>query len=100
MTSNLLQEQPIRALLSLIILTIISKSNAYVNVQTNRGVSTESRIRDTTEIGSLTVPTVGVGTISWSSNSLTSIENDELEEVVDSAYRANGSFFDTAESKF
>jgi len=52
---------------------------------------------DTTTIGSIKVPTVGTGTISWSSDSLFSTENEELEEVVAEAYRSNAAFFDTAE---
>ena len=52
---------------------------------------------DTTTIGSIKVPTVGVGTISWSSNSFFSTENQEVEEVVTEAYRSNAAFFDTAE---
>jgi len=53
---------------------------------------------DTTKIGSLTVPTVGTGTISWSSDSLFNIENDEIDELISSAYRINNNcLFDTAE---
>merc|ERR1712224_193137 len=42
-------------------------------------------------------PTVGTGTISWSSDSIFSTENGELEEVVTEAYKSNAGFFDTAE---
>ena len=52
---------------------------------------------DTTRIGSLRVPTVGTGTISWSADSFFSSENQEVEEVVTEAYRSNAAFFDTAE---
>ena len=52
---------------------------------------------DTTTIGSIKVPTVGVGTISWSSDGFFSSENQEVEEVVTEAYRSNAAFFDTAE---
>jgi hypothetical protein len=52
---------------------------------------------DTTTIGSVTVPSVGIGTISWSSTSLTGIENDELKKVVDEAWQSNAVFLDTAE---
>lgn len=52
---------------------------------------------DTTTIGSIKVPTVGVGTISWSSDGFFSTENQEVEEVVTEAYRSNAAFFDTAE---
>lgn len=54
-------------------------------------------IKDTTKIGSLTVPTVGTGTISWSSDSVFDIENKELETAVSTAYKNNAAFFDTAE---
>lgn len=52
---------------------------------------------DTTRIGSLRVPTVGTGTISWSADGFFSSENQEVEEVVTEAYRSNAAFFDTAE---
>jgi len=52
---------------------------------------------DTTTIGSIEVPTVGTGTISWSSDSFFSTDNGELEEVVVEAYRSNAALFDTAE---
>jgi len=56
-----------------------------------------SKIIDTTTIGSIEVPTVGTGTISWSSDSIFSTENREVEDVVIEAYRSNAAFFDTAE---
>jgi len=52
---------------------------------------------DTTKIGDLIVPTVGVGTISWSSNSILDTENEDIDGVVSMAYRSNAAFFDTAE---
>lgn len=52
---------------------------------------------DTTKIGTLTVPTVGTGTISWSSDSLFDLKNDKVEEIISEAYRSNAAFFDTAE---
>lgn len=54
-------------------------------------------IKDTTKIGSITVPSVGTGTISWSSDSVFDIESKELEKVVSTAYKNNAAFFDTAE---
>ena len=56
-----------------------------------------SKTVDTTTIGSIKVPTVGTGTISWSSDSFFSTENSEVEEVVKEAYRSNAALFDTAE---
>jgi len=86
-------------------LCFIPVSNAYnVGVSKipffNKNALTSSKVisDDTTTIGSLTVPTVGTGTISWSSNSLLNIENDEIEELISAAYRMNNNcLFDTAE---
>ncbi|KAL3943364.1 MAG: hypothetical protein SGBAC_002567 [Bacillariaceae sp.] len=52
---------------------------------------------DTTKIGTLEVPNVGIGTISWSSDDFFNLENKELEQVVSSAYASNCAFADTAE---
>lgn len=52
---------------------------------------------DTTTLGSLVIPTVGLGTISWSSNAIFTLENNELQDVVAMAYQSNGAFLDTAE---
>jgi pyridoxine 4-dehydrogenase len=40
---------------------------------------------------------VGTGTISWTSNSLFELENEQLDDVVSTSYRSNAAFFDTAE---
>lgn len=56
-----------------------------------------SSLSDTTTIGSLVVPNVGTGTISWSSDNLMSIENKGLEDLTATAYASNAAFFDTAE---
>ena len=58
--------------------------------------------KDTTKLGTLTVPTVGIGTISWSSNSFFEIENDDVQNLVDCASEMTSNvnsplFFDTAE---
>jgi pyridoxine 4-dehydrogenase len=55
------------------------------------------KVADTTTIGSIKVPTVGTGTISWSADGFFSSESQEVEEVVTEAYRSNAAFFDTAE---
>lgn len=52
---------------------------------------------DTTRIGSLEVPSVGIGTISWSSSSLTTLKNLELQSLVKESCNYNGALFDTAE---
>lgn len=54
-------------------------------------------VTDVTKVGSLTVPNVGIGTIAWSSNSLTKLENTDLDALVESACQQNGGFFDTGE---
>jgi len=52
---------------------------------------------DSAKVGNLVVPTVGIGTISWSSKSLTELENLELQILVKEAYEREVTFFDTAE---
>lgn len=52
---------------------------------------------DTAKIGDLTVPSIGIGTISWSSDSLTTLKNLELQSLVKESYRSDAAFFDTAE---
>mmetsp|Transcript_42379 Transcript_42379/g.83256 ORF Transcript_42379/g.83256 Transcript_42379/m.83256 type:complete len:451 (+) Transcript_42379:256-1608(+) len=89
------------------ILWFMVLSDAYVDIQPvaqpkrltrkSPADSAASSDGDTTMIGSLTVPTVGIGTISWSSSNLISIENKELEEVVAYAHGSDAAFFDTAE---
>jgi len=57
----------------------------------------DTKISDTTRIGNTVVPSIGIGTISWSSDSLTRLENLELQSLVNTACRENAAFFDTAE---
>lgn len=52
---------------------------------------------DTTKVGNLVVPSVGTGTISWSSSSLITLQNLEVDAIVDEACRSDAAFFDTAE---
>lgn len=59
--------------------------------------SNKKNKNDTTNLGNLIVPSVGVGTISWSSKSLTTLQNLELQSVVREASDSNAAFFDTAE---
>lgn len=53
---------------------------------------------DTTKIGNLLVPSMGIGTINWSSTSLTKTENQEILELI-REYQScdSGMLFDTAE---
>lgn len=83
-----------------IILYSCNSSDAYTGVlkRTSKNPFVKvSKTVDTTTIGSIEVPTVGTGTISWSSDSFFSTNNDDLEEVVKEAYRSNAALFDTAE---
>lgn len=75
MMNNKSTAQHVVALLALLGNPMLS--NAYVTVQPeNRSLTKKSPViakkactKDTTKIGSIDVPTVGTGTISWSSNS-------------------------------
>ena len=49
-----------------------------------------------TKIGNLVVPSVGIGTISWSSQSLTTLENLELQTVVNEAMNQDSAFIDNS----
>merc|ERR1719394_2004692 len=83
-----------------IILYSFNACDAYTGVlkRTAKGPFVKvSKTVDTTTVGSIKVPTVGTGTISWSSDSFFSTDNGELEEVVTEAYRSNAALFDTAE---
>jgi pyridoxine 4-dehydrogenase len=110
------------------LLAVIVPADAYVAVQPEARVllqTTPNRLSDTTNVGSLVVPAVGIGTISWSSKKCTyrwsfgartstgskisplfsddsnflvfSLENDDLQDLVNEAYGANAVFLDTAE---
>lgn len=70
------------------------KSSSFPNLTF---FSPKSKKRDTTRIGNLIVPSIGVGTISWSSESLTTLENLELQSLVNKAYLSDAALFDTAE---
>jgi len=85
-----------------VLLYVSSFSEAYTGALTSKSknpLTTKPifETSDTTTVGSIKVPTVGIGTISWSSDSLFSTENEELEKVVTEAYNSNAAFFDTAE---
>ena len=60
-------------------------------------LSSKPKKKDTTRIGNLIVPSIGVGTISWSSESLTTLENLELRSLVKKASLSDAALFDTAE---
>lgn len=78
------------------LLPLMRSCNGYATQLNNIDMKPKStdylRFHDRTNIGTLKVPTAGIGTIAWSS------ENDkELEEVVAIASKSNAAFFDTAE---
>lgn len=52
---------------------------------------------DYTTIGNIKVPSVGIGTISWSSTSFWTSQNSALQQVVSESISSNAAFFDTAE---
>jgi len=81
------------------VLLLATDSDAYAGVAkpTTKMPMIRKQTADTTTIGSIRVPTVGTGTISWSSDSLFSTENEDVDAVVREAYRSNAAFFDTAE---
>lgn len=90
--------------LTLMAITILSHTSAgYVGTTDTKQRVPKRIIKNilkplpATKVGSLIVPTVGIGTISWSSDSLFSAENNELENLVAEAYGSNAAFFDTAE---
>jgi len=74
-------------------LPIRRKSSSFPNLT----FFPKSKKRDITRIGNLIVPSIGVGTISWSSESLTTLENLELQSLVNKAYLSDAALFDTAE---
>jgi len=59
--------------------------------------SGNAKTKDVTKLGDLLVPSVGCGTISWSSNRLTELENWEIRSLISTACSENAAFFDTAE---
>jgi len=77
----------------------LTKTELIGDTDMKSSVSLSKKItkKDTTRLGNLVVPNVGIGTISWTSKSLTRLENDELQSLVDTAYQSNSAFFDTAE---
>ena len=55
-----------------------------------------NKIKDTTKIGDLVVPNVGIGTIAWSPKEST-LDDLELQNLVSEACQSNAAFFDTGE---
>mmetsp|Transcript_8637 Transcript_8637/g.12679 ORF Transcript_8637/g.12679 Transcript_8637/m.12679 type:complete len:437 (+) Transcript_8637:37-1347(+) len=62
-----------------------------------RGTNKKRTYADTTKIGNLVVPSMGIGTISWSGKDLTTLENVELQFLIKEAVSSDTAFFDTAE---
>ena len=62
----------------------------------SRATTTTSASTDTTQVGTLTVPQIGLGTIAWSDNNG---HNPELEELMSTIYQQHdgAAFFDTGE---
>mmetsp|Transcript_2209 Transcript_2209/g.3377 ORF Transcript_2209/g.3377 Transcript_2209/m.3377 type:complete len:495 (+) Transcript_2209:98-1582(+) len=75
-----------------VITSVLSPSN-----NKNKRSTSDALSPDVTTLGSLTVPNVGIGTISWSSDSITELENLELQSLVATACKNDAAFFDTAE---
>jgi len=67
-----------------------------IAIPANKKINIKNKY-DSTRIGNLVVPTVGIGTISWSSKSLTTLDNPELQTLVEEACASDVAFFDTAE---
>jgi len=59
--------------------------------------SSSTKTKDVTKLGDLLIPSLGCGTISWSSNRLTELENWEIRSLISTACSENAAFFDTAE---
>ena len=72
----------------------------YASINTADAFSTTSTLQtsiattDTTQVGTLTVPQIGCGTIAWSDNG---DDNSELKELISTSYQHGGAFFDTGE---
>jgi len=78
------------------ILTVSTRSFLVQPSVKNSGVTT-NQSTDTTTIGNLIVPSVGIGTISWSSKSMNTLSNLEYQSLVKEACKQDAAFFDTAE---
>jgi len=81
-----------------------STSDAFVPSATSASPSKPSSIitTDSTEVGSLTVPSIGCGTIAWSTDAMTGRPSPELEDLVSTACEQRGGdggniLFDTGE---
>ena len=75
------------------LLLVVGSASYYADAFTSGGTTTTT-ITDTTCVGSLTVPQIGVGTIAWSENGK---GNKELNELISTTYQRGGAFFDTGE---
>ncbi|KAL9182701.1 hypothetical protein ACHAXT_013353 [Thalassiosira profunda] len=80
-----------------LLLALASAADAFAPAAHRQPLSpaAASATTDTTEVGSLTVPSVGCGTIAWSSDD--GRPGPELEELVSTARARGGAFFDTGE---
>lgn len=76
---------------------MFTDSNQNINVAKDQAPITTENKYSYSQLGNLVVPNVGIGTISWSSDSLTTLENLELQSVVNESLDSRAAFFDTAE---
>mmetsp|Transcript_1968 Transcript_1968/g.2740 ORF Transcript_1968/g.2740 Transcript_1968/m.2740 type:complete len:438 (+) Transcript_1968:177-1490(+) len=74
-----------------------SGSGFQMYLDGKNGPVNPQKMTDNIRLGNLEVPSVGIGTISWSSNKLFELENLELQSLVNTACSSNAAFFDTAE---
>jgi pyridoxine 4-dehydrogenase len=83
--------------LAIIIAIIVAASSILVVVDAFADAFAPPVPSDLTNLGTITVPHVGCGTIAWSADKVTGRPNPELVELVSTASGGSGGFFDTGE---
>lgn len=76
---------------------LIASTSSFLVLPSVKKSGATSQSADTTTIGDLIVPSVGIGTISWSSKSINTLSNLEYQSLVREACKCDAAFFDTAE---
>jgi pyridoxine 4-dehydrogenase len=76
---------------------LIASTSSFLVQPSVKSSGVTSQSADTTTIGDLIVPSVGIGTIAWSSKSMNTLSNLEYQSLVKEACKSNAAFFDTAE---